>query len=105
MNLRGAGVEQVHQDTLAWPYAKRFSSAQHFVVNRVKGSADFEPIGARVWSGRLFGRRVARIRRHLVLIHRGQIGLPVTQREEDLLVVESRVIRGFDHEETKLTGV
>src|ERR1700677_680305 len=105
MNLRGAGVEQVHQDALAWTHGEGTPRAPHFVVYRVKRSADFEPVGTLVWGGGFFWRRVVRIRRHFVLIHGSQIGLPFTQREKDLLVVEPRVIRGIDHEKTKLAGV
>ena len=95
----------MHQDALAWTHAQRLPRAQHFVVNRVKRSADFQSVGTLLWSGGFFGHRVVGIRRHFVLIHGSQIGLPFTQREKDLLVVAPRVMRGVDHEKTKLAGV
>ena len=94
MNLRSAGVEQVHQDALTRLHAERFPRAEHFVVDRIKRSADFESVRTQVWSGGFFGHRVVGIRRHLVLIHRRQKILPFTQRQKDFLVVVSRVIRG-----------
>ena len=98
MNLRSAGIEQVHQHALTWPHAEGISRAEHFVVDRVKRSADFESVGTRVWRGWLFGHRIIGIRLLLVLIHRSQIRLPFTQRQKNLSIVEPRVIRGIDHE-------
>ena len=70
-----------------------------------KRSAEFEPVGTRVWSGGFFGHRIAGIRPLLVRVHRGQKRLPFTQRQKDFLIVEPRVIRGIDHEKTELAGV
>ena len=98
-------LSRCHQDALARTDAKGLSRAQHFVVDRVEGSADFESIGTRVWRGGFFGQRIVGIRCLCVLIHGGQEGLPFTQCEKDLLVVTPRVIRGIDHEKTKLAGV
>src|ERR1700721_3984320 len=90
MNLGGAGIEQVHQDALTRLHAQGLPGAEHFIVDRIERSADFESVGTRVWSGGLFGLRVVRIRPLLVLIHRGHEILPLTQRQKDLLIEEPR---------------
>src|ERR1700679_764290 len=105
MNLRGAGIEEVHQDALTLAYAQGLPRAQYFVVDGVKRRADFEPVRSRIGSSGFFGRRAVGIRWILVRVHGAQEILPLPQGQKDFLVVAARVMRGIDHEETELAGI
>ena len=105
MNLRSAGIQQVHQDALAWPHAEGLPRAEHLIVDRIKRSVDFEPVRTLIWLGGFFGHRVVGIGLLLVRVHRSQKRLPFTQRQKDFLVVTSGVVGRIDHEKPELAGV
>ena len=59
-DLRGAGVQQVHQHSLALLHANRFARAHRLVVDGVQAAADFEAVRPRVRLGRLLGHGIVR---------------------------------------------
>ncbi len=91
----GAGVEEAHEDALAWLDADGLACAEHVAV---EGGVLVAYVGAgglgHVGGGHAHG-----------VDHGDEVRLPMADGEVDLLIVVAGFVAGFDEEEAELAGV